>query len=188
MENIIDINLLPHRKRRKQLSKENRRIITIGVVFLIVMGLLYGGLRFQLYKRTSYLEDLNTQIAQLKSVENLLNKRQTLGDELYYYESTIENLVNSQIVWNKLIDDLEEVLPKVAVLDSLAVDKEKKIVTISGRTTDVQKLSWTFSSLKTKFDKVVLTKYTIPFEKPKTPQTPQYVTFTFTFQWKEMGK
>lgn len=188
MENIIDINLLPHRKRRKRLSKENRRIITIGIVFLLLIILLYSGLRFQLYKRTTYLNDLNTQIAQLKNVENLLNKRQQLGDELYYYETTIEKLVNSQIIWNNLINELGDILPKNTILESLSVDRTKNIITISGHTLDVQKLAWTLNSLKSYFDNVVLTNYSIPFEKEKTATGPQYVTFTFSFQWKEIKK
>jgi Tfp pilus assembly protein PilN len=190
MEQIIEINLLPGKKRRKQLSRENRQIITIGIVFLIILALLYAGLRVQLYQRTSYLNDLNNQIDQLKNVENLLNKRQTLGDELFYYETTIEKLVNSQINWNNLIDELSTSLPKDTVIESLSSDRTKNSIKITGHTLDLQKLAWTFNSLKVNgnFENVVVESYNIPFEKEKTQTAPQYVTFTITFAWKEIKK
>lgn len=188
MENIIDINLLPQKKKRKHLSKVNRQIITIGIIFLILIALIYGGLRFQLYNRENYLTDLKDQIAKLKDVEELLNKRQQLGDELYYYETTIEKYIKSQVAWNNLINELADCLPKETVIDTFSVDREKNLATITGRTLDVQKLAWTFNSLKSHFDNVVLTNYSIPFEKEKTKTGEQFVTFTFTFQWKEIKK
>ncbi|NCQ53615.1 MAG: hypothetical protein GW803_06095, partial [Caldiserica bacterium] len=95
MYNIVDINLLPV-KKRKRMSKENRQIITIGIILLLIVALFYGGLKYQLYTKNTHLEDVNNQIAALKSIEDTLNLRNQLGASVFSYESTIERLAISQ--------------------------------------------------------------------------------------------
>ncbi len=190
MYNIVDINLLPG-KKRKRMSKENRQVITIGIILLLIVALFYGGLKYQLYTKNTHLEDVNNQIAALKSVEDTLNLRNQLGASVFSYESTIERLAISQITWNNLIAQLGSAIPKETFIESIMADRTKNLITISGHTTDLQKLAWTANSIKSNenFKDVQVVNYTIPLGVSKNiTGEPEYATFVISFQWKEIKK
>jgi Tfp pilus assembly protein PilN len=189
MHETININLLPGaKKRRKQLSRENKQIITIGLIVLIALVLFYGGLRYEVFQRNRYLESLKSQIASLNNVEKTLTERNQLGDKVYLLETTIEKLVNSQITWNNLITQIGDTLPKDAYIDSIDVDREKNQVTLTGHTTDLQRLAWTVNSLKSnaKFQNLQVEHYTIPLGLVTPKGEPEYATFSLMFQWGEI--
>jgi hypothetical protein len=193
MEYSIDINLLPgKRRRRKQLSKENKQIISIGIIVLVLLFVVYCGMWFQVFNKTNHLNELNTKIDSLKIVEDTLNKRSSLGDSLYYYETTIKQLAKSQITWNNLISEIAQALPKAAVLNNFTADTDKKIITISGHVPDLQRLAWTVNSLMAdqNFSNVSVDSYSLPFGSTNQTAnaTTKYATFTISFQWKGMEK
>ena len=185
----IDINLLPHkRKIRRTLDKQTRLILNIGIALVIIMAVIYAGLTYQIYTKNKYLDDLKVRISSLKSVEDTLNLRNKLGDDVFYYESTIEKLVNSQIDYNALLSDIAISLPKETVIETLNVDTTKSIVQITGHTTDLQRLAWTVNSLSANpnFSAVNVDNYNIPFQPVQN--APNYATFTISFNWKGLGK
>jgi len=185
----IEINLLPHRKKIKRtLDRETKTILNIGITLLLILVIIYLGLFYQIYTKNNYLNDLNTRIASLKKVEDTLNLRNKLGDDVFYYESTIEKLVNSQIDVNSLIVDVATSIPKETVIESLSMDKDKNLVTIMGHTTDIQHLAWTVNGLamNQNISKISVDNYNVPYVK--VPNSPNYVTFTISFEWKGMGK
>lgn len=185
----IDINLLPHkRKIRRTLDKQTRLILNIGIALVIIMAVIYAGLTYQIYTKNKYLDDLKVRISSLKSVEDTLNLRNKLGDDVFYYESTIEKLVNSQVDYNALLSDIAISLPKETVVETLNVDTTKSIVQITGHTTDLQRLAWTVNSLSanTNFSAVTVDNYNIPFQPVQN--APNYATFTISFNWKGLGK
>ena len=190
MYNIVDINLLPG-KKRKRMSKENRQIITIGVILFLIIALFYAGLKYQVYTKNAHLEDVNNQIASLKTIEDTLNNRNQLGAEVYSYENTIEKLANSQITWNNIINQIASCIPKETFIESISTDRTKNLITISGHTTDLQKLAWTVNSIKSdeNFSNVQVENYTIPLGVSTNKQgEPEYATFVISFQWKEIKK
>jgi Tfp pilus assembly protein PilN len=190
MYNIVDINLLPG-KRKKRVSKENRQIITIGILLFLIVALFYGGLKYQIYTKNAHLEDVNLQIASLKNIEDTLNRRNQLGTKVYSYESSFEKLTNSQITWNNIINQIGNTIPKEAFIDTISTDRAKNLITISGHTIDLQKLAWTVNSIKSNenFSNVQVVNYTIPLGVSKTKQgEPEYATFEISFQWKEIKK
>ena len=71
---IIDINLLPGRKRKKHLRKEDKQIIFIGFSIFFLLVAMYGGVWYVKKQKTDLLNQLNNQINALKSVQDLLNK------------------------------------------------------------------------------------------------------------------
>ncbi|MGC9099680.1 MAG: hypothetical protein ACP5HC_00200 [Caldisericum sp.] len=185
----IDINLLPRRKKiRRAIDKETRTIINVGIAFLIILAIIYAGLYYQIYTKNQYLNDLNTRIASLKKVEDTLNLRNKLGDDIFYYETTIEKLVKSQIDFNNLLLDIATSIPKETVIENLNVDTDKKLIQITGHTTDLQHLAWTANGLSQNPNIFNLTvdQYNVPYVK--IPNSPNYTTFTISFQWKGMGK
>jgi len=185
----IEINLLPHKKKIKRtLDKETRTIINIGIVLLLILAIIYAGLYYESYNKNQYLSDLNTRIASLKKVEDTLNLRNKLGDDVFYYETTIEKLVNSQTDFNNLILDIASSIPKETVIENINVDKEKKVIKITGHTADLQRLAWTANGLSQNPNITNLTvdQYNVPYVK--APNSPNYTTFTISFQWKGMGK
>lgn len=185
----IDINLLPHKKKiKRKLDKETRTILNIGIALLLLMAIIYAGLYYQIYTKNSYLNDLNTRIASLKKVEDTLNLRNKLGDDVFYYETTIEKLVQSQVDYNNLLIDIASSIPKETVIESLNVDTEKKVVQIFGHTTDLQHLAWTVNGLSQNpnISNLTVDQYSIPYVKQ--PNSPNYATFTISFQWKGLGK
>jgi Tfp pilus assembly protein PilN len=190
MYNIVDINLLPG-KKRKRLSKENRQIITIGIILLLTIALFYGGLQYQIYNKNAHLQDVNNQIASLKNIEDTLNQRNQLGATVFSYENTIEKLVKSQITWNDLIVQLGNTMPKETFIETITADRAKNLITLSGHTTDLQKLAWTVNSIKSNenFSNVQVESYTIPLGVTVTKTgEPEYAMFVISFQWKEIKK
>ena len=185
----IDINLLPHKRRiRRTLDKQTRLILNIGIALVIIMAVIYAGLSYQIYTKNQYLNDLNVRISSLKSVEDTLNLRNKLGDDVFYYESTIEKLVNSQVDCNALISDIAISLPKETVVETLNVDTTKSTVQITGHTTDLQRLAWTVNALSANhnFSAVTVDNYNIPFQPVQN--APNYATFTISFNWKGLEK
>jgi|UniRef100_A0A7C4TVQ5 hypothetical protein len=185
----IDINLLPHKKKfRRTLDRETRLIISMGIVLLLLMFIIYAGLYYQIYKKNSYLNDLNARIASLKKVEDTLNLRNKLGEDVFYYETTIEKLVNAQVDYNNLLVDIATSIPKETVIEHCDVDTDKKTVQISGHTSDLQHLAWTVNGLSgnPNISNLTVVQYNIPYVK--APNVPNYATFTISFQWKGLGK
>jgi hypothetical protein len=185
----IEINLLPHKKRiKRSIDRETRTIINIGIALLLILAIIYAGLYYEVYNKNRYLSDLNTRIASLKKVEDTLNLRNKLGDDVFYYETTIEKLVNTQIDFNNLLLDIASSIPKETVIENLNVDRDKKIVQIIGHTTDLQHLAWTVNGLSQNpnISNLIVDQYNVPYVK--VPNSPNYTTFTVSFQWKGMGK
>ena len=185
----IEINLLPHKKRiKRSIDRETRTIINIGIALLLILAIIYAGLYYEVYNKNQYLSDLNTRIASLKKVEDTLNLRNKLGDDVFYYETTIEKLVNTQIDFNNLLLDIASSIPKETVIENLNVDQDKKIVQIIGHTTDLQHLAWTVNGLSQNpnISNLIVDQYNVPYVK--VPNSPNYTTFTVSFQWKGMGK
>jgi len=160
----------------------------MSIVLFLILLIIYAGLSYQLYTKNNYLNDLNTRIASLKKVEDTLNLRNKLGDDVFYYETTIENLINSQIDVNSLILDLAISIPKETVIESLNMDADKKIVQIMGHTTDLQHLAWTVNGLtmNPNISNINVDNYNVPYVK--IPNSPNYVTFTLSFEWKGIKK
>lgn len=185
----IEINLLPHKKRiKRSIDRETRTIINIGIALLLILAIIYAGLYYEVYNKNQYLSDLNTRIASLKKVEDTLNLRNKLGDDVFYYETTIEKLVNTQIDFNNLLLDIASSIPKETVIENLNVDRDKKIVQIVGHTIDLQHLAWTVNGLSQNpnISNLTVDQYNVPYVK--VPNSPNYTTFTISFQWKGMGK
>jgi Tfp pilus assembly protein PilN len=190
MYNIVDINLLPG-KKKKRMSKENRQIITIGIILLLILALFYGGLKYQIYTRNAHLQDVNNQIASLKKVEDTLNLRNQLGSTLFSYETTIKQLSESQITWNNLINQVGATIPKETYIDTISADRTKDLITLTGHTTDLQRLAWTVNAIEanTEFSNIQVVSYTIPLGLTTTTKTgPEYANFVVSFQWKEIKK
>ncbi len=187
----IDINLLPGRKRKKRLSKEDKQIITIGLLVFFFLIAMYGGVLYIKQQKEVKLNELNTRINSLRSVQDILNKRNALGDKLLYYENSIKNYTLKQTDWNALISKIASVLPKETTLNQIMADKKSMQITISGKTKDLQTLAWTVYAFQNEkdFSSVILQSYDVPYggkaqQGQKNPKT----TFTITFKWKGMKK
>lgn len=185
----IDINLLPHkRKIKRPLDRETQTIIKIGVTFLVALFVIYAGIYYQVYTKTNYLNELNIRIASLKKVEDTLNLRNKLGDSVFYYETTIEKLVNTQIDVNNLLNDIAISIPKETVIENVNLDSVENIVKITGHTKDLQHLAWTTRglSMNPNLSDITVDNYNVPYVQ--APNKANYVTFSISFKWKGMGK
>jgi len=189
---IIDINLLPGRKRKKHLRKEDKQIIFIGFSIFFLLVAMYGGVLYVKKQKTDLLSQLNNQINALKRVQDLLNERSALNSKLLYYETNIKNYTLKQTDWNELIKQIAISLPKETVLSSISADKKAMVITLKGRTKNVQTLAWTLYSLQQNknFSNVTITNYSVPYGKKITNNVKgsEYTTFTITLKWKGMKK
>ncbi len=186
----IDINLLPGRKRKKKLSREDKQIIFIGFsVFFLIFG-MYAGVLYTKSQKTSELDNLNTRINALASVQKVLNLRSALGSKTFYYETSIKNFSLKQSDWNKLVEEIGRSLPKETKINQLSADKGSMLITISGTTKNLQTLAWTMYALNGNqdFSTVTLKDYKVPYGGSAHNQGSQYTTFTITLKWKGMKK
>jgi len=193
MNEIVDINLLPSKARRKRLSREGKQILFIGITVVLLLVGIYASNVYTKIQRTNYLDSVNAQIDALKNVQKILDERAALSGDLLYYETTIPSLTGQQAVWNDLIDELALFMPKDAVLDSIEFDRKTNLVKITGYALDFQKLAWTFNALSQNenFMQLTLEDYSIPFPKESElakDKEKGYPTFTISFQWKGMMK
>ena len=188
---IIDINLLPGRKRKKHLRKEDKQIIFIGFSIFFLLMAMYGGVWYIKKQKTDLLNRLNNQIAALKSVQDLLNKRSALDSKLLYYETNIKNYTLKQTDWNELIKQLAISLPKETTLSSISADKKTMTITLEGKTKNVQTLAWTVYALQNNknFSNVTVASYSVPYaKKAANNKGLQYTAFTITLKWKGMKR
>jgi len=191
MNEIIDINLLPGKAKRRRLSKLGKQTVVIGIFVAILLVGMYGGNMYMKFQKVNYLDNLNMQIDSLKNVQNVLDERNDLGNKLFYYETNITSLTKKQTVWNNLIDEIAEFMPKEAVIESLNMDRKTGLIKIMGYAPDFQKLAWTFNAISSNKDfmNVKLEDYSIPLEsKSRKQEGPNNATFTISFQWKGMKK
>ncbi len=186
----IDINLLPGRKKKKRISKEDKQIIFVAVLVLFLLLAMYGGVLFIKFQKQARLNELNVRIGSLKSVQKILDIRNSLSDKLLYYENSIKNYTLKQSDWNALVSEIAKVLPKETVLYQINADKKTMLITISGETKNLQTLAWTVYAIRNdgEFSNVTLQNYEVPYGKPLPGQKNQNTTFTITFKWKGMKK
>lgn len=193
MNEIVDINLLPSKARRKRLSREGKQILFIGIAVVLLLVGVYANNVYTQMQKTNHLNDVNAQIGALKNAQNILDERAALSSDLLYYETAIPSLTGKQAVWNDLLDELALFMPKDAVLNSIEFDRKTNLVTITGHAVDFQKLAWTFNALSKNenFMQLTLEDYTIPFPKESDiakDEEKAYPAFTISFRWKGMMK
>ncbi len=187
----IDINLLPGRKRKRRLSKEEKQIIFVGVSVFFLLFAMYGGVWFIKNEKMQKLNDLNNQIGALVSVQKVLDERNALGAKVFYYESTIKKYTLKQNDWNMLIKEIASSLPKETTIKQITADRGSQSVTITGSTKNLQTLAWTMYGLKNNknFSNVTLKNYIVPYGgKVNTQKGPALTSFTITFKWKGMRR
>ncbi len=186
----ININLLPGRKHKKKLSKEDKQVIFIGFSIFFLLFAMYAGVLYTKSKKTRELDNLNTQINALTSVQKVLDLRNALGSKVFYYEASIKNFTLKQTDWNNLVDIIAQSLPKETKINQLSIDKGTMLITISGVTKNLQTLAWTVYAIENNKDlsNVILKSYNVPYGGTTRSQGPTYTTFTITFKWKGMKK
>ncbi len=187
----IDINLLPGRKRKKVLSKQDKQIIFIGVSTFFLLAAMYGGVWYTRTGKENKLENLTAQVNSLKSVQKVLDIRASLGSKVLYYEASIKNFTLKQTDWNKLIGEVAASLPTESKINQINADKTSLIIMITGETKNLQTLAWTMYSISNNkdFSNVTLKSYSVPYGgKSNVGTKPSLTTFTITFKWKGMKK
>ena len=191
MMKTIDINLLPGRKRKKVLSKQDKQIIFIGISTFFLLAAMYGGIWYTRTGKENKLSNLTAQVNSLSRVQKVLDTRAGLGNKVLYYETSIKNFTLKQTDWNKLIDEVAASLPTETKVNQIDADKTSLTITISGKTKNLQTLAWTMYSFSNNkdFSNITLKSYNVPYgEKNRVGTKSSPTTFTITFKWKGMKK
>jgi len=154
-------------------------MISVFVVAVLVFTTCF--LLYTVKSKEDYLNNVNIRIKSLKEVEDMLDTRNSLGEEVGKYEKSIESIVSSQMDYNAVLQSISLYFPKSVVADSVDIDSTTKVIQITGHTDTVQHLAWVVNSLSQNkdFQSVIVTNYTIPYQKTDNKEVTD-ITFTLS--------
>jgi len=127
------INLIPPKNKKKQYVKKVANIVfsslfVVTLILLITFSALYGinyYLEDALKNSKQELIEAEAKIANLKSVEEDV-------DNINAKIEKIDNLKSASINWKTIINDFNSSVPDQIRVDSLSIDWENQIISISG--------------------------------------------------------
>jgi Tfp pilus assembly protein PilN len=190
---MITINLVPQARRRRktQLTREDRTLIFVVVAVLLVLAASYGYARWTVMQTTNDLADLNAKIAALEPEQKLLDLNRTLAQRSLAMEMNLAAAVELQVDTNQLLDDLAKDLPKACVVSQTDITTIPGTVALSVNSSQFVDLVRFFNALGAdpKFKDVHIDGYQIPYAVGTVVQGPQAkATMNLTLTWVGGGK
>lgn len=190
---MITINLVPHarKRRRTQLTHEDRTLIFVAVAVLLVLAASYGYARFLVFQTTNHLADLNAQIAALDSEQKLLDINRSLAQRSLAMEANLATATQLQINTNQLLDDIARDLPKACTLSQTDITVISGTVVLSASSSQFVDLVRFFNALNAdpKFKDVHIDGYQVPYATGVVVQGQQArSTMNLTLTWVGGGK
>ena len=186
----IKINLLPAVKKKRKKEVTDTTMIIIIVFFLIALGLTYFTYWNKVNILRSQLASLNSDIEKYKDMEQLKNEKLSIDKKLNYYISTTKKLINGEVKFSVFFEELSAYFPKYAYLTSLEVDKDSKLVRMTGITDNYYTLGKLLFHLKQfpQFSDVFLSSFGKQGGRGMTPGETEKITFTMMAKWTIGGK
>ncbi|MCE5193758.1 MAG: hypothetical protein ABFD13_07585 [Candidatus Cryosericum sp.] len=185
---MITINLVPQarRRRRTQLTREDKTLIFVVVAVLLVLAATYAYTYEAVTQKKNHLADLNTQISALANEQKLLDLNRSLAQRSLSMESNIAAAVKLQINTNQMLDDLAKDLPKACLLTQANLTVLTGSIDISASSAQFVDLVRFFSALSSdpKFKDVHISGYQVPYTTGIATQGPQpQATMNLTVTW-----
>ncbi len=186
----IKINLLPTVKKKKKKGVTDTTMIIIIIFFLVALGLTYFTYWNKVNILKSQLSSLNSEIERYKDMERLKNEKLSTDKKLNYYISTTKKLINEEVKFSVFFEELSAYFPKYAYLTSLDVDKDSKLIRMTGVTDNYYTLGKLLFHLKQfpQFSDVFLSNFGKQGGRGATPEGAEKITFTIMAKWKIGGK
>jgi len=190
---MITINLVPQARRRRktQLTREDKTLIFVVVAVLLVLGASYGYARWTVMQTTNNLADLNAKIAALDAEQKLLDLNRTLAQRSLAMEMNLAAAAQLQVNTNQLLDDLAKDLPKACIVSQTDITTIPGTVALSVNSSQFVDLVRFFNALGAdpKFKDVHIDGYQIPYAVGTVVQGPQAkATMNLTLTWVGGGK
>lgn len=142
-----DINLAPGTQFVLQARRRRRRLFMLSA-FVVVLALVVWGALFLYLNR---LESQQADIAnQLRNVELEIASLEKEAQRIVLFEkrlTSLDSLLNSHVSWDKLLQDVERLMPGETVLTNLAVSKNGGTASVRGLTPNIDQVAVTFASL-----------------------------------------
>lgn len=190
---MITINLVPHARRRRkvQLSREDKTLIFVVVAVLVVLAATFGFAKWTVIQTSNHLADLNAQIAALADEQKLLDLNRSLAQRSLAIEANIGAAVKLQIDTNQMLDDVAKDLPKTCLLTQADLTVLTGSIDISASAAQFIDLVRFFNALSSdpKFKNVHITGYQVPYSTGTVTQGPQpQATMNLNVTWVGGGK
>jgi type IV pilus assembly protein PilM len=159
------VNLIPEEiKLKMALQRRSKDLIKSGILFLVILVLIFLTLISNIYFKSAYLKNLNAQYQSLTKDAKKL-------DEDSQKNSLIRSYLANRGISLKVLTELHEIAPLYLELNDIRFDKEGKF-TIRGT---AESMSTVFSFVdaleKSKYFKEVKTKYTTRRQEGKKDVT-----------------
>lgn len=186
----IKINLLPDVKKKRKKEVTDATMIIIIVFFLIALGLVYFTYWNKVNLLKSQLDSLNADIERYKDMEKLKNEKISIDKKLNYYITTTKKLINDEVKFSEFFEELSAYFPKYAYLTAIEIDKDSKLVRMTGITDNYYTLGKLLFHLKQfpHFSDVLLSNFGKQGGRGTLPGEGEKVTFTIMAKWIIGGK
>lgn len=119
------LQLLPETRKRIQYSTPGQnRLLYISLAFIVLLGLIYGGLYY--YKSTvrSKLDDIENKLVKNEEARSKADEEKIL--ELKKTLAVVEPLYNSKISFTQVFNRVQSLVVPQVQFDSLIVNFDKK--------------------------------------------------------------
>jgi Tfp pilus assembly protein PilN len=190
---MIMINLVPQarRRRRTQLTREDRTLIFVVAAVLMVLLASYVYARVIVYRTQAHLTDLQQQIAALDGEQQLLDLNRQLAQQSLAMEKNLAASVQSQVDLNRVLDDVAQDQPRAVTLTSFDVTPLDGRIQMVATGTNFIDLVRFFNALlaDTRFQDVRIEAYSIPYGTGQAGAAAldQKATMNLSLTWKGGG-
>lgn len=125
----INLNKASNRLDQFENVRKRRRIISLGVFFLLVLG----GTGFVIYKAYNIQKKIESQRAELQSIEDKIAQLEASSDYLSPEDIfTLSNVTHGRMTWSRKLAILGNILPKDIAITELTYDDNLKAFVIKG--------------------------------------------------------
>jgi Tfp pilus assembly protein PilN len=125
----INLNKASNRLDQFEAVRKKRRILTIGVFFLVVLC----GIGFMVYKSLEMEKFIDQQEAELKSIQERIDQLEASSEFLSPEDIfTLANVTRSRLTWSAKMTLLGSTLPKDVAITELTFDDNVNTFVIKG--------------------------------------------------------
>jgi hypothetical protein len=125
----INLNKASNRLDQFENTKKRRKIISLSLFLLLVLA----GSGFVVYKANQIQKVINSQKAELQSIQDKINQLEASSDNLSPEDIfTLANVERNRLIWSEKLAALGNIMPKDIAITELSYDYSLKAFVIRG--------------------------------------------------------
>ena len=165
---MLRANLLPGVKKEKKfkLGTQDKVLIGIVAVFLIVLGGIYGYAIFEKNTASNNLNEIVREISTYSKEKAIYEENKTLAQKTYDLEKYLSTATSAQFNKNLILDNISQYMLKSTTMPKITLNLSNYYIVMDFSSKDFANLTKLFNNLLTdnKLKDVKILSYSVPFK------------------------